>query len=87
MVVGWQCFLIIRYFGTSIVQLKFRHVASRFITGISQKIWIHCTRLMKYVELRHIDNVTGYLGIKDLDEQFIYVLNGDWNTSTLNQPN
>jgi hypothetical protein len=31
---------------------------------------------MKYVELRHIDNVTGYLGIKDLTEQFIYVSMG-----------
>jgi len=31
---------------------------------------------MKYVELRHIDNVSGYLGIKDLDEQFIYVSTG-----------
>jgi hypothetical protein len=58
------------------VQLKFRHVASRFITRISQENLEHCTKLMKYVELRHIDNVTGYLGIKDLDEQFIYVSTG-----------
>jgi hypothetical protein len=54
------------------VQLKFRHTTSRFITGISQNNLDYCTRLMKYVELRHIDNVTGYLGIKDLDEQFIF---------------
>ncbi len=59
-----------------LVQLKFRHVASRFITRITQKNLDHCTRLMKYVELRHIDNVTGYLGIRDLDEQFIYVPTG-----------
>ncbi|MGB8086897.1 MAG: hypothetical protein WCF07_11480 [Nitrososphaeraceae archaeon] len=59
-----------------VVQLKFRHVASRFITRITQKNLDHCTRLMKYVELRHIDNVTGYLGIRDLDEQFIYVPTG-----------
>lgn len=58
------------------VQLKFRHVASRFITRISQENLEPCTRLMKYVELRHIDNVTGYLGIKDVDEQFIYVPTG-----------
>ena len=58
------------------VQLKFRHVASRFITRISQENLEPCTRLMKYVELRHIDNVTGYLGIKDVDEQFIYVSMG-----------
>lgn len=58
------------------VQLKFRHVASRFITRISQENLEPCTRLMKYVELRHIDNVTGYLGIKDVDEQFIYVSTG-----------
>jgi hypothetical protein len=58
------------------VQLKFRHVVSRFITRISQENLEYCTRLMKYVELRHIDNVSGYLGIKDLDEQFIYVSPG-----------
>jgi hypothetical protein len=58
------------------VQLKFRHVASRFITKINQQNLEHCTKLMKYVELRHIDNVTGYLGIKDSGEQFIYVSTG-----------
>ena len=58
------------------VQLKFRHVASRFITRINQENLEPCTRLMKYVELRHIDNVTGYLGIKDLEEEFIYVSTG-----------
>jgi hypothetical protein len=58
------------------VQLKFRHVASRFITRISQENLEPCTKLMKYVELRHIDNVIGYLGIKDFDEQFIYVSTG-----------
>lgn len=58
------------------VQLKFRHIATRFITRISHENLEYCTRLMKYVELRHIDNVSGYLGIKDLDEQFIYVSTG-----------
>lgn len=58
------------------VQLKFRHIASRFITRINQNNLDYCTRLMKYVELRHIDNITGYLGIKDLDEQFIYASSG-----------
>ena len=58
------------------VQLKFRHVTSRFITRINQENLEPCTRLMKYVELRHIDNVTGYLGIKDLEEEFIYVSTG-----------
>jgi hypothetical protein len=58
------------------VQLKFRHVTSRFITSISQENLEPCTRLMKYVELRHIDNVTGYLGIRDLEEEFIYVSTG-----------
>jgi hypothetical protein len=57
-------------------QLKFRHIASRFITRINQNNLDYCTRLMKYVELRHIDNITGYLGIKDLDEQFIYASSG-----------
>ena len=66
------------------VQLKFRHVASRFITRINQQNLEHCTRLMKYVELRHIDNVTGYLGIKDLTEQFIYVSMGFENIT--NEP-
>lgn len=55
------------------VQLKFRHVTSRFITRISKENLEHCTRLMKYVELRHIDNVSGYLGIRDYDEQFIFI--------------
>jgi hypothetical protein len=58
------------------VQLKFRHVTSRFITSISQENLEPCTKLMKYVEVRHIDNVTGYLGIKDLEEEFIYVSTG-----------
>jgi hypothetical protein len=58
------------------VQLKFRHVTTRFITSISQENLEPCTKLMKYVELRHIDNVTGYLGIKDLEEEFIYVSAG-----------
>lgn len=58
------------------VQLKFRHVTSRFITSISQENLEPCTKLMKYVELRHIDNVTGYLGIKDLEEEFVYVSTG-----------
>ena len=55
------------------VQLKFRHVSSRFITKISKENLEYCTRLMKYVELKHIDNVSGYLGIRDFDEQFIYL--------------
>jgi hypothetical protein len=58
------------------VQLKFRHVTSRFITSISQENLEPCTKLMKYVELRHIDSVTGYLGIRDLEEEFIYVSAG-----------
>jgi hypothetical protein len=54
-------------------QLKFRHVASRFITEISNENLEYCTRVMKYIELRHIDNVSGYLGIRDFDEEFIYL--------------
>ena len=73
------------------VQLKFRHVTSRFITRINQENLEPCTRLMKYVELRHIDNVTGYLGIKDLEEEFIYVSTGLENipaesTKLINNP-
>jgi hypothetical protein len=63
------------------VQLKFRHITSRFITRISPENLEYCIRLMKYVDLRHIDNVSGYLGIKDLDEQFIYVSTGLGNTA------
>lgn len=37
---------------------------------------------MKFAELRHIDNVSGYLGIRDLDEQFIYVSTEVKNLST-----
>ena len=56
-----------------LVQLKFRHVPSRFITRITRENLEYCTKLMKYVELRHIDNVIGYLGIKDNKEQFIFI--------------
>lgn len=64
------------------VQLKFRHVGSRVITRIGQENLEHCTRLMKFAELRHIDNVSGYLGIRDLDEQFIYVSTAVENLAT-----
>ena len=56
-----------------LVQLKFRHISTRFITRITRENLDYCTRLMKYVELRHVDNVIGYLGIKDTKEHFIYV--------------
>jgi len=64
------------------VQLKFRHLGSRVITRIGQENLDQCTKLMKFAELRHIDNVTGYLGIRDLDEQFIYVSTAVENLAT-----
>jgi hypothetical protein len=66
-----------------LLRLKFKQISSRFITSINLQNLDSCARIMKYVELRHVDNILGYLGIKDFNEQFIYVatrlenVNGD----------
>ena len=44
----------------------------RFITKITSENVVHCTKIMKFVELRHADTVTGYLGISDENQFFSY---------------
>jgi hypothetical protein len=57
-----------------LTQLKFRHVPTRFITRITPNNLEDCTRLMKYVDLRHFEDIIGYLGITDYNyKQFVYI--------------
>lgn len=56
-----------------LVQLKFRDVSAKFITRVTQDNIEYCTRLMKYVDLRHFGNITGYLGIRDSNQDFVYI--------------
>ena len=56
-----------------IVQLKLRGIRLRFITKITAENVSYCNKIMKYVELRHTDAVTGYLAISDTHEFFSYM--------------
>jgi hypothetical protein len=56
-----------------IVQLKLRGIRLRFITKITAENMYYCNKMMKYVELRHTDAVTGYLAISDTHEFFSYM--------------
>jgi hypothetical protein len=56
-----------------IVQLKIRGIRLRFITKITAENVSYCNKIMKYVELRHTDAVTGYLAISDTHEFFSYM--------------
>jgi two-component system, OmpR family, sensor histidine kinase VicK len=51
-----------------IIQLNKRGVRQRFITDITHKNIKHCKELTKYVELRHLDGITGNFGIVDRRE-------------------
>jgi hypothetical protein len=53
-------------------KIKQKGVAVRFITTINHENLSYCTKLMKFVELRHIDEIIGYLGISD-KKYFFYV--------------
>lgn len=55
------------------VRLKFRHIPSKVITRITKDNLEYCSRLMRCVELRHLENVRGYLGIRDNGSQFLYL--------------
>ena len=71
---GWLAVLLgNQLLCNELLRLKFRHISCRFITSINRKNLDYCARIMKYVELKHVDNVLGYLGIKDFNEQFIYI--------------
>ncbi len=56
-----------------IIQLKLRDIKLRFITKISAENMPYCNKMMKYVELRHTDEVRGYFGIRDTEEFFSYM--------------
>jgi hypothetical protein len=58
-----------------LMQLKFRNVPSRVVTRVTPRSIEHCTRLMKFIELRHIEDVIGYLGIigSNYKQQFVYI--------------
>ena len=53
-------------------KIKQKGVFIKFITNITSENVIHCTKIMKFVELRHADTVTGYLGISDKKQFFSY---------------
>src|SRR5215213_7084301 len=47
------------------IELHNRGVRQRFITEITKENIIHCKKLMKFQELRHLDKLKGYLSITD----------------------
>ena len=51
-----------------IIQLNSRGVRQRFITDITKENTKYCKELAKYVELRHLDGITGNFGIVDRKE-------------------
>jgi hypothetical protein len=53
--------------------IKQKGISVRFITTITSENISDCTRLMKFVELRHIDGIMGYLGISDRKQFFNYI--------------
>ncbi len=57
----------------SIIKLKLKGITSRFITKITKDNMAYCKKIMKYSELKHSDNVLGYLGISDSHHFFNYV--------------
>ncbi len=53
-------------------KIKQKDVSVRFITTITSENISYCTKLMKFVELRHTDAIIGYLGISDRKQFFNY---------------
>ena len=53
-------------------KIKQKGVSVRFITTITSENISYCTKLMKFVELRHTDAIIGYLGISDRKQFFNY---------------
>jgi hypothetical protein len=54
-------------------KIKQKDIAVRFITTITPENMSNCTKLMKFVELRHTDDIIGYLGISDRKQFFNYM--------------
>jgi hypothetical protein len=54
-------------------KIKQKGIAVRFITTITPENISNCTKLMKFVELRHTDGIIGYLGISDRKQFFNYI--------------
>jgi hypothetical protein len=54
-------------------KLKQKGIVVRFITTITPENISNCTKLMKFVELRHTDAIIGYLGISDRKQFFNYI--------------
>ena len=54
-------------------KIKQKDIDVRFITTITPENISNCTKLMKFVELRHTDAIIGYLGISDRKQFFNYV--------------
>jgi hypothetical protein len=58
----------------SIIKLRLKGIASRFITKITKDNMSYCKKIMKYSELKHAEKVSGYLGISDSHIFFNYLL-------------
>jgi hypothetical protein len=54
-------------------KIKQKDITVRFITTITPENISNCTKLMKFVELRHTDAIIGYLGISDRNQFFNYI--------------
>jgi hypothetical protein len=54
-------------------KIKQKGISVRFITTITSENISNCTKLMKFVELRHIDAIIGYLGLSDRKQFFNYI--------------
>jgi hypothetical protein len=54
-------------------KIKQKDITVRFITTITPENISDCTKLMKFVELRHTDAIIGYLGISDRKQFFNYM--------------
>ena len=54
-------------------KIKQKDITVRFITTITPENIFDCTKLMKFVELRHTDASIGYLGISDRNQFINYI--------------
>jgi hypothetical protein len=54
-------------------KIKQKGIDVRFITTITPENISNCTKLMKFVDLRHTDSIRGYLGICDRKQFFNYI--------------
>ncbi|HET9807286.1 MAG TPA: hypothetical protein VFP49_10285 [Nitrososphaeraceae archaeon] len=54
-------------------KIKQKGITVRFITTITPENITNCTKLMKFVELRHTDAIIGYLGISDRKQFINYI--------------